>query len=351
MDRQHALGHGEVLHLAASSPGFLLRSRYAGRKESGSESSNPTREGYEPSVEQQVVNAARGRRAAVLQEIATAAGPRRAIADGGWVGLSMVLMTSALAALIFLVVLNAISENLNSLAFAAVFAASLLSSIAGFAFSAICGAMLFPVIGEPVRVVQIMMVCSIAIQMLSVASLRNTIDWRHLGRFVVAGLAGLPVGIYLLMKISASLYLQVIGGFLIVYGTYMVARRARPLKIESTAGDWLAGFMGGVTGGFAAFPGAFVTIWCGLKGWDKNRQRGVYQPFILIMQVIALAAISLAKISQGHGSGIDLSAAVYLAPALLGTWSGLAIFRRLSDWHFSLWVNFLLIVSGLGLVL
>jgi len=210
--------------------------------------------------------------------------------------------------------------------------------------------MLFPLLGEPVRIVQIMMVCSIAIQMLSVAALRNAIDWRHLTRFIVAGLAGLPLGIYLLFTISAVLYLHLIGTFLVAYGIYMVARRARPLKVESAVGDWLAGFLGGLTGGFAAFPGAFVTIWCGLKGWDKSRQRGVYQPFILIMQISALTAISFIRATQGRASGIDLSALVYVVPALLGTWSGLAIFRRLSDLHFALSLNLLLIVSGLGLM-
>ena len=122
------------------------------------------------------------------------------------------------------------------------------------------------------------------------------------------------------------------------------------MKVESVTGDWLAGFLGGLTGGFAAFPGAFVTIWCGLKGWDKNHQRGVYQPFILIMQISALTAISLIKMSQGRASGIDLSALFYIAPALLGTWSGIAIFRRLSDVHFSLSLNLLLIAAGVGLI-
>ncbi len=195
-----------------------------------------------------------------------------------------------------------------------------------------------------------MMVCSIAIQMLSVVALKNSIDWRHLSRFVVAGLAGLPFGIYLLFRISAVLYLHIIGAILISYGIYMVARRARPVKVESVTGDWLAGFLGGLTGGFAAFPGAFVTIWCGLEGWDKNHQRGVYQPFILIMQISALTAISLIKMSQGRASGIDLSALFYIAPALLGTWSGIAIFRRLSDVHFSLSLNLLLIAAGVGLI-
>jgi hypothetical protein len=50
----------------------------------------------------------------------------------------------------------------------AILAASLVSSIAGFAFSAICGAMLFHLIDDPVRAVQIMMICSVGGQSLVV---------------------------------------------------------------------------------------------------------------------------------------------------------------------------------------
>jgi hypothetical protein len=56
-------------------------------------------------------------------------------------------------------------------AMAAVFVAALTSSIAGFAFSAICGAMLFHLLDDPVQVVEIMMICSIAGQALMVWSL------------------------------------------------------------------------------------------------------------------------------------------------------------------------------------
>ncbi len=82
---------------------------------------------------------------------------------------------------------------------AAVFVASTLSSIAGFAFSAICGAMLFHLLADPVKVVQVMIVCSIATQLLSVITLRNAIDWRRLGRFLAGGALGLPVGVALLI--------------------------------------------------------------------------------------------------------------------------------------------------------
>jgi hypothetical protein len=76
----------------------------------------------------------------------------------------------------------------------AVFVASTLSSIAGFAFSAICGAMLFHLLTKPVQIVQIMLVCSIAIQALCVASLRNAIDWKSLARFFLAGWSGCRLG-------------------------------------------------------------------------------------------------------------------------------------------------------------
>ena len=231
----------------------------------------------------------------------------------------------------------------------AVFVASTLSSIAGFAFSAICGALLFHLLTAPVHIVQIMIVCSIAIQMLSVATLRNAIDWKHLLRFIYGGIVGLPLGVYLLTHLASHLYRRCIGLFLIVYGLFMIARRPYKATFNPMVGDYIAGFLGGVTGGLAAFPGAFVTIWCGWKGWTKDLQRGVYQPYILIMQVLALALIAFAQSS--HSDGLDLSTITYVPGALLGTWCGIAIFRRLTDSQFARAVNLLLIASGLGLLL
>src|SRR5262249_29125286 len=99
-------------------------------------------------------------------------------------------------------------------------------------------------------------------------------------------------------------------------------------------------------------PGAFVTIWCALKGEAKDRQRGVYQPFILIMQILALAAISSAApgprlLAFSHG----LNALFYVPAALLGTWCGIGWYSRLSDAQFRTIVNLLLIASGVALAL
>jgi len=195
-----------------------------------------------------------------------------------------------------------------------------------------------------------MIACSIAMQLLSVAALWQSIDWRGLPVFLVGGVLGVPAGAWLLLHLETGVYRDLIGGLLVVYGGYMLLQRpARPLRAGALA-DAGAGFLGGFTGGLAGFPGAFVTIWCGLKGWDKARQRGLYQPFILCMQPVGLIAIQLMRPASSHAPHLDWNALAFIPAALLGAWLGLRIFRRLSDRQFQIAVNVLLVAAGAGLI-
>jgi uncharacterized protein len=245
------------------------------------------------------------------------------------------------------------SQGVHGVVYAliAVFAASTVSSIAGFAFSALSGALLFHVIEDPIYAVQVMIVCSIAIQMLSVAALWRAIDWRSLGTLLIGGFFGVPAGVYLLLHLPTATYRMIIGSMLVIYGSYLLMRwPIRALRMGPLA-DACAGFLGGVTGGLAGFPGGFVTIWCGLKGWDKAHQRGVYQPFILGMQPVTLIAIHLMRPVTTTQTLLDWKPFAFVPAALLGAWFGLRIFKRLSDRQFELFVNALLIVSGVALIL
>ncbi len=234
-------------------------------------------------------------------------------------------------------------------AMAAIGLAAFASGIAGFAFSAICGAMLFHLEPDPIAVVQIMITCSIANQAAMNWAGRHSIDWRALGVYLTGAMFGLPVGVWVLLHADRAVYLRALGGFLLLYGLFMLLRRPMTLARRSAWLDVAVGMLGGITAGAAGFPGAFITIWCGMKGWDKARQRAVFQPFILVLHLASLLAISLARPHAG-ASSYDPAFLLFLPASLLGTAFGMALYQKLSDAAFARAVNLLLMASGLSFV-
>jgi len=228
-----------------------------------------------------------------------------------------------------------------------IFVAASLSSTVGFAFSAIAAAMIFHFVSDTVEAVQVMMVASIGIQAYSVAGMWRTISLRACAPFLVGGVATMPLGIYLLLAFHPQAYFFTLGLGLALYGAYMLFRRPPSTKRGGILLDVAIGSLGGITGPLAALPGAFVAIWCGMRGWDKVVQRSVYQPFILIMQLLTLGALSGVS---GRGM-LNADVLAYALPGIAGAYLGLQVFQKLSDGQFQRLVNVALIVSGIALVL
>ncbi len=225
--------------------------------------------------------------------------------------------------------------------------AAILSSVVGFAFSAIAGAILFHIDSNYIHTVQTMLVASISMQIYSVLYLRKNLNLSVLVPFLAGGIVTLTLGLYLVTHTKSDVLLVLVGTFLVLYGLYTFSGKVPRLGQAGVAGDVFAGALGGITGPVAAFPGAFVTIWCGLKGWDKTRQRSVIQPYILIMQILFLGALSLMK---GSELGINLSIVQYAIPAVAGAVCGLKLFERLNDRQFLSLIAVSLILSGAAMV-
>ncbi len=228
---------------------------------------------------------------------------------------------------------------------AVIFGAALVSSIVGFAFAALASAPLVFLLGDPVRVVEVMVACSIAIQTCSVWALRHDIHWRPLLPFVAAGAATVPFGVWLLTYMPPAVFALGLGVFLTAYAIYMLCRGAPPVLCGGWREDAAAGALGGLAGGLAGFPGSFVTVWCGLRGWTKERQRAVYQPYILAMQLEAFACL---RVHSPTALGPELFL-VYVPLAVAAAFIGIAVFRRLTNRQFSIAVNALLLLCGIAL--
>jgi len=109
----------------------------------------------------------------------------------------------------------------------------------------------------------------------------------------------------------------------------------------------ILGFIGGILGGVGGYSGVLPTIWTQLRGWPKEIARGVYQPYVIVIQAITLAGIVWVTFDL---TGMILLAVV-LPPLLLGTWIGWQLYGRLNDRRFRQALAVLLIASGTTLVI
>jgi uncharacterized membrane protein YfcA len=227
-----------------------------------------------------------------------------------------------------------------------VLVAALISSIAGFAFSALAGCVFAYFNLDPVNAVRTILVCSLAIQLYAVWKLRASIRWRPVWPLLLGGSLTLPLGVWLLVRLDAALYAAGLGVLLIAYGGLVLLRReARVVR----GGAWtavIAGALGGITGGLAGLPGVSATIWCSRRGWDKQQQRAVYQPYILIMQLLTIVWLR-------WQAPLDLQVArdlAFVPFALVGAIGGLALYQRMTNRHFHMATSALLLVSGAALL-
>ncbi len=230
----------------------------------------------------------------------------------------------------------------------AAFAGALVSGLAGFAFSAVAGAILlhfFP----PLEAVPLMMACSIASQGANLVILRKTMQWKGSLVFIVGGLVGIPIAVYLLQNADTRIFRLGFGMFVALYASYALLRPqlANPRMIENRGRNALVGFGGGLVGGLTAMPGALPTIWCDINGVPKQQQRGLVQPFIAAMQLFALA-LMLPHNSVSSKVLVDFGICV---PALIaGTAAGIILFGRVNELAFKRTILAVLLFSGLCLV-
>ena len=106
-------------------------------------------------------------------------------------------------------------------------------------------------------------------------------------------------------------------------------------------------FISGLFGSMAGFPGIIVVIWCSLRGWSRDVQRGVFQP--VSVALLGMSALGLA--ATGSISASTLKLFLIGLPALaLGTWTGFALYGRVDDEGFRKIVTWLLLLAGVFLL-
>lgn len=226
------------------------------------------------------------------------------------------------------------------------FAAALIAGVAGFAFGLIAAAAWLHVL-TPLQTASLIVGYGLIVQGYAVWKLRHTLSWQRLWPFLLGGVPGVALGIYILEWANPAYMRAGFGAVLVLYAGYALARPAlKPIAAGAPA-DTVIGFINGVLGGMTGLAGIVVVIWSGMRGWAKDVQRAVFQP-------VGVATFVMSAVGLGVTGAVTIEIAklflIGLPALLIGSWLGLKLYGRLDEATFRRIVLFVLLASGLFLL-
>ncbi len=199
----------------------------------------------------------------------------------------------------------------------------------------------------------IMVIIGSAIQkIMGIRYFRKVINLREISPLIASGLAGLPIGLYLMFRVSGlqqSSIKQLIG-FLIIF--MLTLRWSKLIKsVISVKAIWtyLAGFMSGILNGFANIGGPPVVLWVLAQNWENRKMRATvisfslfFVPFQIVIMIIMF----------GRTLYLPLFYSLLLSPSvLIGSWFGLKFGDMFSKKILEKYMELLLLIIALVSVL
>lgn len=173
-------------------------------------------------------------------------------------------------------------------------------------------------------------------------------EWRQLEireifSLLLASLAGIPVGLYLLVSLPENIIKGILGLALILFGVFNLTG----ITLPKLKGKWLAlpfGFFSGILGGAYNTNGPPIVIYGLLRAWNKKKFRVTLQGYFLLTGAV---------VSAGHGlSGLwSRQVLIYFLISfpvvVLGVLAGERLAKRFSEEQFNRALNLILITLGL----
>jgi uncharacterized membrane protein YfcA len=220
------------------------------------------------------------------------------------------------------------------------------TGIAGFAMGLVVSGIWLHIL-TPIQTAALIVGYALLAQTYSIWKLRQAMSWRKVAPFIIGGAVGVPIGALLLTYINPAHLRIGVGVLLVLYSVYSLAKPTLKPVQGGVPTDLGIGFLNGLLGGLTGLGGIIVTVWVQLRGWPKDVQRIVFQPVILAAQ--GMTAVSLAFAGAYTAETIKLY--LYGLPALAaGIWIGLKLYGKLDEAGFRKVILWLLLISGVALV-
>ena len=225
--------------------------------------------------------------------------------------------------------------------------AGFVQGLSGFAFGMV--AMSFWAWGVEPRMAAAMSVFgALTGQLLAAFTVRRKFHLATVLPFLLGGIVGIPIGVSLLPRLDIHLFKLCLGTILVIWCPVMLfSSRIPPIRHGGRVADAFVGALGGILGGIGGFTGIAPTLWCTLRGFDKDKQRVVIQNFNLGALLVTMGVyVGTGIITRDMLPMFAIVAPAMLIPTLLGT----RVYIGISDLTFRRIVLTLLTCSGVAML-
>lgn len=225
--------------------------------------------------------------------------------------------------------------------------AGFVQGLTGFAFGLIALAFWAWVL-DPHVAAPLVVMGSLLGHFFSIHRTRSGFDFQRIVPLIVGGVIGIPLGVVFLKHLNADAFKLGVGILLIVYCPAMLlSHRVPGLARLGPPADGLAGVASGIMSGLSGLGGSVSTLWCTLRGWDRDALRATFQSFNLALQLSTFIAYAV----TGVITAPLLRDFAIVAPALaVPAFIGGRLYGHFSDLMFRRLVLGLLTASGCVLV-
>jgi hypothetical protein len=228
---------------------------------------------------------------------------------------------------------------------AVIFGAHVVFGLAGFGVGLVAMAFL-PFVMAPATAVVLMTVYAMIFTVVLFVPLRRDFSPRAIGGLLLGSVLGTPAGVWILAVAPADLVNRLIGAMLIVVVAIEFAGRFP--RLTARGWDVGAGVLSGVIGGAVGLPGPPVVVYAATQAWTPRAFKANMQAFFIVNQGVIVFAYWVTGLLT---SEVVRLTGLYLLPALVGTVCGMALFDRIDPVKFRRFVFFLLLASGIVLLI
>lgn len=205
---------------------------------------------------------------------------------------------------------------------------------------------------DPVQAAAIMLPILIAQDIVGVWSFRRHLDWYVLGWTLPGATLGILIGYLFAARVSATAVMTLVGSISIAFGAYRLWLRRHSMPTASASSPGWTGSLAGVASGFTsqiAHAGAPpFQLWVMPRRMQRDTLIGTSAVYFAAINWIKVPAF--AALGQFTATNL-LTAAALLPVAVVATFAGVWLVRRIDGERFYTIIYWLMIFVGTILIL